>query len=162
MLRWARLLVVGLLTVGLMACGVSSGVRRASREAAAPDGLGALTGTCGDVARSELADVARRIYAQAVDGGGVVSAVERLQRSPALANAVASGDRVAARAAFAPLRHQIVRIELTGRGKTIYRFGHRRRSRRSVAACATRADAWSGASCSRSPTAGPTPGSCGA
>jgi hypothetical protein len=125
MLRWARLLVVGFLTAGLMACGVSSGGGRASRAVATPARLGALTGTCADVARSELADVARRIYAQAVDGGGVVSAVKRLQRSAALAKALASGDRAAVRTAFAPLRHQIVRIELAGGSRTIYRYGHR-------------------------------------
>jgi hypothetical protein len=125
MLRWARLLLVGSLTVGLMACGASSGSRRASRAAATPARLGALTGTCADVARSELADVARRIYAQAVDGGGVVSAVKRLQRSTALTKALASGDRAAVQSAFAPLRHQIVRIELAGRGTTIYRYGRR-------------------------------------
>jgi len=126
MLRWARLLLVGAVTAGLVACGASSGSRRASRAAPAPAQLGALAGTCADVARSELADVARRIYAQAVDGRGVVSAVRRLQRSTALASALAGGDRAAVEAAFGPLRHQIVRIELAGRGgRTIYRFGRR-------------------------------------
>ena len=76
------------------------------------------------MARNELGDVARRIYAQAVRGPGVVSAVKRLRRTTALARAVASGDRRAVRAAFEPIRHQIVRIELFDRSRLIYSFGH--------------------------------------
>jgi hypothetical protein len=124
MLRCASVLLVGVLTTGLVACGVAPGGRHAPSAAAAPPPASSLAGSCTDIVRNELADVARRIYAQAVDGGGVVSAVKRLRRSAALASALASGDRAAVEAAFLPIRHQIVRIELLRDGKPIYAFGH--------------------------------------
>jgi hypothetical protein len=124
MLRWASVLVVGVLTAGLVACGLAPGGRHAPSAAASPPPTSSLAGSCADIVGNELADVARRIYAQAVDGGGVVSAVKRLHRSATLASAVTSGDRAAVEAAFLPVRHQIVRIELFRDGKRIYGFGH--------------------------------------
>lgn len=123
MLRCARILVTGLLAGVLASCGASPvGAGIASTAAAAPR-LGSLHGGCDAIVRNELADVARRIYAQAVDGRGVASAVKRVRRSRALANAIAGGDRAAVSAAFLPIRHQIVRIELSRGGRPVYRFG---------------------------------------
>lgn len=118
--------MVGVAAAGLVACGTEPGRGTpAVRAVAQPPPSASLRGTCADVARNELADVARRIYAQAVRGGGVASAVKRLRRTTALATAVAGGDRRAVRAAFLPIRHQIVRIELFDESRLIYGFGHR-------------------------------------
>jgi hypothetical protein len=127
MWRAARLVVVGVLAAALVACGT---VARGSgpsgmRAPAPPRPSSSLAGSCADVARSELADVARRIYAQAVRGGGVVSAINRLRRTSALATALASGDPRAVRAAFLSIRHQIVRVELFDRSRLLYSFGRR-------------------------------------
>lgn len=122
MLRCASVLGAGALAVVLASCGAASVAPRALSAAPAKP-MGSLRGGCPDVVRNELADIVRRIYAQAVDGRAVVSSVRRLQRSRALADAVARGDRAAVQAAFAPLRHQIVRIELSHAGRAIYRFG---------------------------------------
>ena len=127
MWRSARLVAVGVLAVGLVACGATRGHGQPAAVAVAPPPpppAASLAGSCADVARNELADVARRIYGQVVHGGGVVSAVRRLQRTSALATAVAGGDRRAVRAAFLPIRHQIVRIELFDRSRLVYSFGH--------------------------------------
>jgi len=130
MWRSARLVLVGVLAVALVACGAarnrgpSAAVAVARSPAPSPPPGASLAGSCADVARNELADVARRIYAQAVDGRGVVTAVRRLRRTTALATAIASGDRRAVQAAFAPIRHQIVRAELFGRSGLVYSYGH--------------------------------------
>lgn len=86
---------------------------------------GPLVGSCSDVVVGELGDVVRRVYAQAVHGRAVLSDIKRLQRTAALVDAVAAGNGAAARAAFLPIRHQIVRIELFDRrGRRIYSYGH--------------------------------------
>lgn len=123
MLRCTGVVLGGLLATVLVACGVTPDAARTPSAAAAPPRLGSLAGGCRDIARSELADVARRIYAQAMHGRGVASAVKRMKRDPALADAVASGDRLAVRTAFLPIRHQIVRIEFLRGRRVIYRFG---------------------------------------
>jgi hypothetical protein len=123
----ARLVAVGVLAVVLVACGAERGRGPSAVGAVAaptPPPAASLAGSCAEVARNELADVARRIYAQAVQGRGVTTAVRRLRRTTALATAVAGGDRRAVRAAFAPIRHQIVRIELFDRSGLVYSFGH--------------------------------------
>jgi hypothetical protein len=124
MWRSARLVAVGVVAAGLVACGATRGGRPAAVAAAAPAPLGSsLSGSCADVARNELADVARRIYAQVVEGRGVVSAVKRLRRTTALATALASGDPRAVATVFKPIRHQIVRIELFDGSRLIYSYG---------------------------------------
>lgn len=75
---------------------------------------------------SELADVARRIYDQSVTGRNVAASVARLQRSAALAEAVARGDRGATRAALQPLlKHQILRIAVFDRSRELVSLGRR-------------------------------------
>ncbi|MEA2220960.1 MAG: hypothetical protein QOJ35_3586 [Solirubrobacteraceae bacterium] len=124
MWRSARLVAVGVLAAGLVACGAARSRGPSAAGAVAPlKPASSLAGSCAGVARGELTDVARRIYAQAVHGAGVVTAVKRLRRTTALAAAVASGDRRAVRAAFLPIRHQIVRIELFDRSHLLYSFG---------------------------------------
>ena len=126
MWRSAKLVAVGVVAAGLVACGATRGGRPSVVEAVAQPSLGSsLAGSCADVARSELADVARRIYGQVAGGRGVVSAVKRLHRTTALATAVAGGDRRAVRAVFLPIRHQIVRIELFRGSRLIYSFGRK-------------------------------------
>jgi hypothetical protein len=122
-MRCTSLLVAVALAGGLLACGGTAAPARA--PAATPTHLASsLAGSCRDVVRSELADVARRVYAQAVKGRGVVTAVKRLRRTTALTAALAAGDPAAVRAAFAPIRHQIVRIELFDRTRRLYSYGH--------------------------------------
>ncbi|MCW3016214.1 MAG: hypothetical protein JWO02_3306 [Solirubrobacterales bacterium] len=132
MVLLAKVLVSGALLVGLVACGASSGSKssaaytapaQASSSQAPATPTPAVGGSCRQVATNELADVARRVYAQAVQGGGVVTAVKRLQRSSALATAVSGGRRTAVEAAFLPIRHQIVRIELFDLTHRVYSFG---------------------------------------
>lgn len=117
-----------LLSAGVAAaiggCGAGAGTRSAPAGVpSVPPVSSSLAGSCRDVAARELADVARRVYAQAVTGQGVTSAVRRLQRSDALAAAVASGDRARVTAAFLPIRHQIVRIELYRGTRRVYAYG---------------------------------------
>jgi hypothetical protein len=84
----------------------------------------AATPACATTARAEIISVARRIYNQAVSGRNEVAAVARIQRSAALARAVAARDPRAVRTALAPLiHHRITRIEIFAGGRTLARVG---------------------------------------
>ena len=84
----------------------------------------AASTSCATAARAEIVAVANRIYQQAVSGRNEVSAVARLRRSTALANAVSSGNAGAIRAALGPvMHHRIVRIDISKGGRTIVRVG---------------------------------------
>ncbi len=101
----------------LAACGTAP-----LRAAATPPGSRA----CRAVVDAELTAVARRAYAQAASGRNAVSARRRLGRSTALAVAVARGDGRAVRRALVPLlRHQIIRIDVLAKGRTLARVGHK-------------------------------------
>jgi len=81
----------------------------------------AASTSCATAARAEIVAVAHRIYQQAVSGRNEVSAVARLRRSTALANAVSSGNAGAIRAALGPvMHHRIVRIDISKGGRTGY------------------------------------------
>lgn len=124
MMRLAKVTVVGALMLGLVACGTSSAKRPATALAdLTPPPSASLSGGCQAVATHELTDVSRRIYAQAAAGRGVVSAVKRLQRTTALADALQAGDTARVKAVFLQIRHQIVRIQLFHDGRRIYAFG---------------------------------------
>jgi len=80
--------------------------------------------SCATTARRELVAVAHRIYNQAVRGPNEVDAVARVERSPALARAVAARNPRAIRAALAPVLHnRIVRIDISAGGRTLVREG---------------------------------------
>ncbi|WP_028062807.1 hypothetical protein [Solirubrobacter soli] len=69
--------------------------------------------------------VARRIYEQAVDGPNLRASVRRIERSKAVASAVAAGDPAATRAALRPLlRADIVRIAIMRHGRVLADAGH--------------------------------------
>lgn len=125
MIRIAKVLVGVILAMAVVACGASSGHRPATALAdrVAPPSA-SLVGGCPRIATSELADVARRIYTQSINGRGVTTAVRRLHRITALATALETGDRAAVRRVFLPIRHQIVRIELFRGKRLVYSYGH--------------------------------------
>ncbi len=115
-------------TLALAACGstvVTSAAVPASTGPAAPASASAdAPPACTAIAHAEMAAVTRRIYDQAVSGRNETAARGRLDRSAALADAVAAHDPAAVRAALAPLRkHQITRIDVTGGGRTLARLG---------------------------------------
>ena len=84
----------------------------------------AATPSCATTARTELVAVAHRIYNQAVRGPNETAAVARVQRSTALARAVAARDPRAIRAALVPVMHnRIVRIDISAGGRTLVREG---------------------------------------
>lgn len=125
MVRLAKVTVLGALMVGLVACGATSGRRSGAALAERiPPPHSSLAGSCRTVAINELADVARRIYAQSVHGRGVVTAVKRLHRITALAAALETGDRAHVRSVFLRIRHQIVRVELFRGRRLVYSYGH--------------------------------------
>jgi hypothetical protein len=111
-MRRAAALTVLALPAALSACGASSS---ASTSPAV---------SCQQVERSELVAVAHRIYAQAVSGRNETAAVARIQASAPLAGAVAAGNPHAVSAALAPLlKNQIVRIDISGGGRTLATAG---------------------------------------
>jgi hypothetical protein len=80
--------------------------------------------SCSTTAHNELVAVAHRIYNQAVRGPNEAAAVARVQRSTALARAVAARDPRAIRAALVPVMHdRIVRIDISAGGRTLVREG---------------------------------------
>jgi hypothetical protein len=103
-------------------CGLAT--HAAPQESSAPVPRAASSTACTRAARAELVDIARRIYAQAAGGRNTAAATRRVQRSRALALAVAARDPAATRAALRPLiKHQITRIEITAGHRTLARYG---------------------------------------
>jgi hypothetical protein len=103
----------------LGACGSSSNSAGGSASSAkSATSSFAAVGDCRSVAAATLGEVGRRIYRQAAAGHGVAEAVARVERSPALATAISSGDAGAARAALnALLANQIARIDVLKSGR---------------------------------------------
>ena len=81
--------------------------------------------SCAATVDAEYASVARRVYEQAVDGPNARDSVRRLQRSPALAAAVARDDPTGTRAALHPLlRADITRIVVAHGRRVLAATGH--------------------------------------
>jgi hypothetical protein len=80
--------------------------------------------SCTAVADQTLTAVAQRIYDQAAGGTIVADVTRRLADAPALSRAVAQGDPAATRRALRPLlKDQVVRLVVTGRGRTLATIG---------------------------------------
>jgi hypothetical protein len=109
----------------LAACGSSSNGAGGSASSAKSDTASfAAAGDCRSVAAATLGEVGRRIYRQAAAGHGVAEAVARVERSPALATAISSGDAGAARTALnALLANQIARIDILKSGRAFASAG---------------------------------------
>ena len=92
--------------------------------APAPASGGEPAAACPATSARELEDIARRIYAQAVNGRNVQSSVRRLTHSRALTAAVARGSARAVRRALVPLlKHQLVRLEVFGTHRRLVSLG---------------------------------------
>ena len=114
------------LTTAAVAALVLAACGRVSSDAAQAPVPAPAAGDCPDVVTQTLGAVAQRIYAQAAGGRNVVDAVGRLQRSPALAAAVAAGDAAATRAALQPLlKHQITHIRIEAGSRVLVDEGAR-------------------------------------
>jgi hypothetical protein len=117
----------------LAACGSSTPVPASAAAATtaplatpapAPITSGQSAAACQATSARELDDIARRIYAQAVNGRNVQSSVRRLTHSRALGDAVARGDAHDVRVALRPLlKNQVVRLEVFGAHRRLVSLG---------------------------------------
>src|ERR1700754_2374610 len=111
----AALAVIGAAVAG---CGAGGPPTIATAAPAAP------APACANTVDAELTSVARRIYGQEVHGRDVAGALARVERSSALASAVARGDAAATQAALKPLlRADIHRIVVKRGSRGLASFG---------------------------------------
>jgi hypothetical protein len=105
---------------GLFAAAFTSTATRDASPAARP-----VPETCAATVDADYAAVARRVYQQAVVGPNARDSVRRLQRSRALADAVARDDPAATRDALRPLlRADITRIVVAHGRRVLTDIGH--------------------------------------
>jgi hypothetical protein len=128
------------LVLGLSACGSSASNSTASTHTASADSssfakgaaasasastaAGAPSPACAAAVAGALGGVGARIYHEAATGGDVEQAVHRVQSSPALAEALSSGDASRVHTALGPLLlNQIAAIEVLREGRVLARAG---------------------------------------
>jgi hypothetical protein len=105
--------VVGLLAAGLASSSAGDG---SPAERPAPRACASSVA---------YASVARRVYRQAVDGPNLRDSIRRLERSRALADAVARDDPAATRTALRPLlRADVTRVVVTRGDRMLAAIGH--------------------------------------
>ena len=96
--------------IAAMALGVAVAASGCGEQAAGQIG----SATCREVVHNELRDVAVRVYDEAARGPNLVNSQRRLERSRALAAAVAHDDPAATNVALLPLlRAQVQRVVIT-------------------------------------------------